>query len=483
MEPSGWRDASTRNLTHDLDSDNQTYFSCYNPLVVEYRYFAVLWGCLVTITGTVGNLMTVLAFATDPCIRTRFNVLIVNLALADLLYCALLQPVTTDLYLHLRWRGGALGCRAFGLLQFVSNAVSVLTLCLIAVSRYLLVQRRSTFERLFSARGLLLLLPSTWALGLASFCPLWPVYVFVPLVCTCSFHRTRGRPYTTILLFLYFFAGLFCMGVFYLLIYRRVRLAARAVLRYRPSRRSSRKRVAPADGTEDDRGVSSGWAPTCTSEVDSQGEPPARRAGFTWYKEPGEPQPTRSALDSHTARARSSPEEPATTLSATTPPALTPPSTTPPPTSFPSASPPSKTLLSTSPPSKTPPSTSPPSKTPPSTSPLSTTPPSTTPPRATQSSGGDELKRVTRMCFAVFLCFVFCFVPFLLLNLADQGGRAPQILHMFCANLTWLNSCINPLLYAVMNPQFRRSYQLLLTRAFSPLGRLWRALRSRSASC
>uniref|UniRef100_A0A8C5APC2 G protein-coupled receptor 84 n=1 Tax=Gadus morhua TaxID=8049 RepID=A0A8C5APC2_GADMO len=383
-----------------------TYFSCYNPLVVEYRYFVVLWGCLVTITGTVGNLMTVLAFATDPCIRTRFNVLIVNLALADLLYCALLQPVTTDLYLHLRWRGGALGCRAFGLLQFVSNAVSILTLCLIAVSRYLLVQRRSTFERLFSARGLLLLLPSTWALGLASFGPLWPVYVFVPLVCTCSFHRTRGRPYTTVLFVLYFFAGLFCMGVFYLLIYRRVRLAARAVLRHRPSRRSTRKRVAPAAGTENDSGVSSGGgAPTCTSEVDSQGEPPARRAG-------------------------------------------------------------------------TPPSTSPPS-----TSPPSTTPPSSTPPRATQSSGGDELKRLNRMCFAVFLCFLLCFFPFLLLNLADQRVRAPQILYMFCANVTWLNSCVNPLLYAVMNPQFRQSYHLLLTRAFSPLGRLWRALRNRSASC
>ncbi|XP_059924455.1 G-protein coupled receptor 84-like isoform X2 [Gadus macrocephalus] len=476
MEPSAWRDASTRNLTHDWDSVNQTYFSCYHPLVVEYRYFAVLWGCLVTITGTVGNLMTVLAFATDPCIRTRFNVLIVNLALVDLLYCALLRPVVTDSYLHLRWRGGALGCRAFGLLLYVTNAVSILTLCLIAVSRYLLVQRRSTFERLFSARGLLLLLPSTWALGLASYGPLWPVYVFVPLVCACSFH---GTPYTTVLFVLYFLAGLFCVGVFYLLIYRRVRLAARAVLRHRPSRRSSRKRVAPAAGTEDDSGVGSGGgAPTCTSEVDSQGEPPAHRAGATWYKEPGEPQPTRSALDSHTARARASPEESATTPSATTPPALTPPSTTTPPTSLPSTSPPSKTPPSTSPPSKTPPSTSPPSKTPPST-----TPPSTTPPHATQSSGGDELKRVTRMCFAVFLCFVFCFVPFMLLNMADQRGRAPQILHMFCANLTWLNSCINPLLYAVMNPQFRRSYHLLLTRAFSPLGRLWRALWNRSASC
>ena len=404
-------------LTNDSDSGNQT-FSCYQPLVVEYRYVAVVWGCLVTVTGTVGNLLIILSFASDPCIRTRFNVLIVNLALADLLYCALLQPVSTDSYLHLRWRGGALGCRAFGLLLFLSNAVSILTLCLIAVSRYLLVERRTTFERLFSARGLLLLLPSTWALGLASFAPLWPVYVFVPQVCTCSFHRTRGRPYTTVLLFLYFFAGLFCVGVFYLLIYRRVRLAARALLRHRPSRRSSRRKAPAEAGAEDDSGVGgSGGAPTsCTSEVGGQGEPPAHKAGATWDQEPGESRPTDFVLaDSHVTGSQASAEEPAT-------------------------------------------------------GPSATTPPSTTPAHASQSSGGDgDFKRVTRMCLAVFLVFVFCFVPFLLLNIVDQGGRAPRILHMFCANLTWLNSCINPLLYAVMNPQFRRSYRLLLTRAISLL--------------
>jgi len=78
------------------------------------------------------------------------------------------------------------------------------------------------------------------------------------------------------------------------------------------------------------------------------------------------------------------------------------------------------------------------------------------------------------MCFAVFMCFVFCFVPFLLLNIADMGGRAPHILHMICANLTWLNSCINPVLYAVMNRQFRQAYHLLITRAVAPLAFLWR---------
>uniref|UniRef100_A0A671TFM5 G-protein coupled receptors family 1 profile domain-containing protein n=1 Tax=Sparus aurata TaxID=8175 RepID=A0A671TFM5_SPAAU len=84
---------------------------------------------------TVGNLMTILAFAIDPHLRTRFNVLIVNLALADLLYCTILQPISVDSYLHLRWRTGHLWCRIFGLLVFVSNCVSIITLCLIAGGR------------------------------------------------------------------------------------------------------------------------------------------------------------------------------------------------------------------------------------------------------------------------------------------------------------------------------------------------------------
>lgn len=227
-----------------MNHTNQTeddLFSCYSPSVIVYRYFAVLWGCFVTITGTVGNLMTILAFALDPHLRTRFNMLIINLAVADLLYCTILQPISVDSYLHLRWRSGQLWCSIFGLLLFLSNSVSIMTLCLVAVSRYLLVAKRTVFDRVFFEHGLVLLLISTWVLGLASFGPLWPVYVFVPQVCTCSFHRTRGRPYSTILLFFYFFVGLGCIGAFYLLIYRRVKIASQALLRYRFSRRSSRK--------------------------------------------------------------------------------------------------------------------------------------------------------------------------------------------------------------------------------------------------
>lgn len=346
--------------------------------------------------------MTILAFAFDTRLRTRFNVLIVNLAVADLLYCMILQPISVDSYLHLRWRSGHLWCRIFGLLLFLSNSVSILTLCLVAVSRYLLVARRPVFDCVFTDRGLGFLITIVWALGLASFGPLWAVYVFVPQVCTCSFHRTKGRPYSTILLFLYFFVGLGCVGAFYLLIYRRVRVASKSLLRYRLSRRSSRKKQDFSVQVTNDSGVESGVANTYSTEISGQEEL------------------TQDAKNMNK---------------------------------------PSSDLVRIAP---------------------SPAPNSAVPSSHSATSGDEnEFKRVTRMCFTVFLCFVFCFVPFLLLNIADKQNRAPQVLHMFCANLTWLNSCINPILYAVMNRQFRQAYYVLLTKAAAPFTILWTWCRPR----
>ncbi|KAL0978377.1 hypothetical protein UPYG_G00169670 [Umbra pygmaea] len=413
------------NFTEDLGNET---FSCYNPSVEVYRYFGVLWGSAVTIVGTVGNLLTILAFATDTRLRTRFNVLIVNLAFADLLYCTLLQPISVDSYLHLRWRGGHLWCRIFGLLLFLSNSVSIITLCLIAFSRYLLVARRAVFERVFSVQGLAFLLPATWAMGLASFGPLWPVFVFAPQVCTCSFHRTRGRPFTTVLLFFYFFIGLGCVGLFYLLIYRRVKVAAQALVKYRFSQRSSRKKPkASEQGTEGDSGLGSGVATTESHDLSSHEELEQNKGGEVMGN-PGKAQSSTSgsALISNSTQ-QAGRQEP-------------PPTITPAPRSSPSA-------------------------------PITAPAPSTT---TTSSGDSSEFKRVTRMCFTVFLCFVCCFAPFLLLNIADKQNRAPQMLHMFCANLTWLNSCINPVLYAVMNRQFGQAYSALLGRAFSPITHVWR---------
>nr|XP_055068926.1 G-protein coupled receptor 84 [Misgurnus anguillicaudatus]XP_055068927.1 G-protein coupled receptor 84 [Misgurnus anguillicaudatus] len=385
-------------------------FSCASPSVEGYRYFGVLLGSAVTIVGTIGNILTVLAFATDTNLRTRFNVLIVNLAFADILYCTMLQPVSVDSYLHLQWRGGALWCQMFGLLLFLSNSVSIITLCLIAMSRYLVVAHRTTrcARLLLSKRGVAALVVSSWALGLASFGPLWPVYVFAPQVCTCSFHRTKGRPYTTVLLFFYFFLGLGFVGLFYFLIYRKVRVASKAFLKYRPGRGTSKRKLAEAERSTDDSGISAGASTTQSTEISN---------GVGAEQHVPKASESNSEVSKTTQESRNAPD-----------------------------------VVKPSPVQ------------------IQTTPASTT-------GEDNEFKRVTRMCFTVFMCFVGCFAPFLLLNVADKANRAPQVVHMFCANLTWLNSCINPLLYAAMNRQFNQAYKDLLRKAVHPITSIWRSQR------
>ncbi|XP_038234788.1 G-protein coupled receptor 84 [Dermochelys coriacea] len=386
-------------------------FSCYEASIVGYRYVAVSWGMVVTVVGTLGNMLTLLAFAADAKVQTRFNLLIVNLTLADMLYCAVLQPFSVDSYLHLHWRAGPSFCRVFGMLLFVSNSVSILTLCLIAVSRYMLIANPALFNRNFSRLGVGLMALGTWVLGFASFAPLWPVFVLVPKVCTCSFHRIRGRPYTTILMAFYFVVGLSCVGIFYFLIHRKVKGASHAMDRYKLKKASLKgayvagaSLATPGQFVELDSGVDTGVSQH--SSISEQGQ-----TSKTLVMENG----------------------PAS--------ALTP---TPAPTPAP-ASAPAPALTAQAP-----------------------VVPKSLPSQPKDSN--KEFRKVTCMCFVVFLFFVLSYIPFLLLNIFDAKNRAPTWLHMVAANLTWLNSCINPVLYAAMNRQFREAY----THVISTISRrLW----------
>ncbi|XP_073469732.1 G-protein coupled receptor 84 [Aquarana catesbeiana] len=358
-------------------NDSDSNFSCYHPSIVEYRYFAVTWGIIVTLVGTLGNVLTVIAFALDKKLQTRFNLLIINLTLADILYCLFLQPFSVDSYLHLYWRSGATFCRVFGMLLFVSNSVSILNLCLIAVSRYILITNSKLFDRIFSRLGTTLIMLCTWVIGFASFAPLWPVFVLVPKVCTCSFHRIKGRPYTTILMGFYFVVGLGCVGVFYYLIHRKVKSAAKALNQYKLG---NAKKVKSSDS-----GVNSSVVGKFHDLEDSGVDTAASSEVISEHLSSSKATNTSSSTDYVKSVPAPQPKD-----------------------------------------------------------------------------TGSDFKKVTRMCFVVFLFFVISYIPFMLLNIFDAKNKAPQVLHMIAANLTWLNSCINPILYAAMNRQFRDAYKRVL---------------------
>ncbi|XP_004637985.1 G-protein coupled receptor 84 [Octodon degus] len=395
-----------------MQNTSDTTFSCYHESVLSYRYVAVTWGIVVAVTGTVGNVLTLLALAIQPKLRTRFNLLIANLTLADLLYCTFLQPFSVDTYLHLHWRTGATFCRVFGLLLFTSNSVSILTLCLIALGRYLLIAHPKFFPQVFSAKGIVLALVGTWVVGVASFAPLWPVYILVPVVCTCSFDRLKGQPYTTILMGIYFVLGLSSVGVFYCLIHRQVKQAAKALDQYKLRQASIRSNhVAGTDKATPGHFRELDSRMTARGPSDETASEPASAATTQTLEED-----LSEVRDQDNSKVPKHPEE------------------------------------------KMPPGRSAKSQ------------PTKEARRAQDSSS--EFGKVTRMCFAVFLCFALSYIPFLLLNILDAKVQAPRVVHMLAANLTWLNSCINPLLYAAMNRQFRQAYGSVLKRGPQSFRRL-----------
>ncbi|XP_043540516.1 G-protein coupled receptor 84-like [Chiloscyllium plagiosum] len=458
----------------DLFSPNAT---CH-PDVHSYRYFGAALGLAVTLVGTVGNVMTLLAFAADPRLRSRFNLLILNLTAADLLYCGFLQPFTSATFLRNGWAWGPTACRSVGLLIFVANAVSIFNLVLIAGSRYTLIANPQAYERVFQRRTMPLFVALPWALGLALFGPLWRIYVFLPAVCTCSFHRSRGKPYTTILMFFMFVLGLGCIGVFYYLIDRRVRAASRALKMHRRGDGGCKAGGKAGPRAALDHSSSQGTAadsrPQALSDLSSSLGP---GAGSRPQAPPDGNSGPQAPPDGN-----SGPQAPPDGNSG--------PQAPPDGNSGPQANPdvPSSSSCRQGRRGKRAGKGRP--RAPDSgygdeasreTEGTSVADEESTPgprqqqgevPMAQGGGGGGcrggvrDFRKVTRMCFAMFLVYVTCYMPFCVLHVVDGKKRFPVLLHMVAGNFTWLNSCINPVLYAVMNRQFREAYHGVLLKAY-----------------
>ncbi|XP_059468527.1 protein trapped in endoderm-1-like [Neocloeon triangulifer] len=69
--------------------------------------------------------------------------------------------------------------------------------------------------------------------------------------------------------------------------------------------------------------------------------------------------------------------------------------------------------------------------------------------------------RLTRMMLTIFLCFLLCFLPLMIVNVADEAIKKPMV-HIVASILAWASSVINPFIYAVSNRQYRQAYRALL---------------------
>ena len=69
--------------------------------------------------------------------------------------------------------------------------------------------------------------------------------------------------------------------------------------------------------------------------------------------------------------------------------------------------------------------------------------------------------RITKMVLAIFLSFVICYLPITIAKVADKEVEHPGF-HIFSYIMLYLSACINPIIYVIMNKQYRKAYKTVI---------------------
>ncbi|XP_052858524.1 allatostatin-A receptor isoform X1 [Drosophila gunungcola] len=121
------------NLTSFFTDEEWLAISGTLPWIVVFFFGAI------AITGFFGNLLVILVVVFNKNMRSTTNLMIVNLAAADLMFVILCIPFTATDYMVYYWPFGRFWCRSVQYLIVVTAFASIYTLVLMSIDRFLAV--------------------------------------------------------------------------------------------------------------------------------------------------------------------------------------------------------------------------------------------------------------------------------------------------------------------------------------------------------
>jgi len=130
----------------------------------------VLFG-IIFIVGLFGNALVVLVVASNQQMRNTTNLLIINLAVADLLFIVFCVPFTATDYILSYWPFGVTWCKMVQYLIIVTAYASVNTLVLMSVDRFLAVVYPVASISIRTEHNALMAIAITWIIILLSCLP------------------------------------------------------------------------------------------------------------------------------------------------------------------------------------------------------------------------------------------------------------------------------------------------------------------------
>lgn len=117
---------------------------------------------LIGLTGLLGNGLVVLVILSNPQMKSTTNMLIINLAMADLLFVIFCIPFTAVDYMLSRWPFGDIWCKIVQYLIVVTVQASIYTLVLMSLDRFLCVVYPIASRSLRTERNAILAILILW---------------------------------------------------------------------------------------------------------------------------------------------------------------------------------------------------------------------------------------------------------------------------------------------------------------------------------
>ena len=185
-------------------SDDDDYFS-----FVLYSVAVPLLYGVVTVLGVAGNSLVIYVIASRERMRTVTNLLLLNLAVADLAFVVVIPPSTAYVFAADRWPFGDAPCRLMHYLVNVTAYVTVYTLVAISAIRYMTIVHSASTARCRTAGRAAATIVVIWMLMAAVNVPVLTQYGAVvdrstgASGCTTTSPLAAGRLYATFFAFAY----------------------------------------------------------------------------------------------------------------------------------------------------------------------------------------------------------------------------------------------------------------------------------------
>lgn len=165
---------------------------------------------IIMVIGVVGNSLTVVALIRNAKIRTVAAAFIASLCISDLLFCFLVVPFAASQFFHGTWIHGQVLCSMIPMLRYGSVGVSLLSIVIISINRYILIAWPSLYPSIFTKTKVTIYIIGIWAFSYGIQIPtlfgVWGTFGLDEKLGTCSIKEDENCRNPKNLLFFYGFA-------------------------------------------------------------------------------------------------------------------------------------------------------------------------------------------------------------------------------------------------------------------------------------